>query len=144
MRLTNFTDFGLRALMRLAGDPDRLFTTDEIAQEFKISRHHLTKVVQDLARAGYVKTQRGAGGGFRLARPAQDIRLGDVVRQLEQGNALVECFRDDGGACLLKPSCRLRMRLQAARESFLATLNTGTLADCVYRPAAPWRSDINA
>ena len=45
MRLTAFTDYGLRALMRLAGEPERLFTTEEIAREFDISRHHLTKVV---------------------------------------------------------------------------------------------------
>jgi DNA-binding IscR family transcriptional regulator len=54
MRLTAFTDFGLRALMRLAGEPDRSFTTDEIASEFAISRHHLVKVVRRLAEAGYV------------------------------------------------------------------------------------------
>ena len=52
MRLTAFTDFGLRALMRLAGEPDRSFSTDDIATEFGISRNHLTKVVRDLAEGG--------------------------------------------------------------------------------------------
>jgi hypothetical protein len=66
MRLTAFTDFGLRALMGLAGDPERVFTTEEIADEFAISRNHLTKVVRKLADAGFVATQRGSGGGFRL------------------------------------------------------------------------------
>lgn len=136
MHLTAFTDFGLRALMRLAGDPGRTFTTDEIATEFAISRHHLTKVVRDLARAGYIATQRGAGGGFRLARPAAAIRLGDVVRDLEQRQALVECFRADGGACALTPRCRLKGRLAAAREAFLRELNASTLADCAY-PQSP-------
>ena len=60
MRLTSYTDFGLRALMRLAAEPERSFTTDEIAGEFEISRHHLIKVVRGLAEAGYVTTQRGA------------------------------------------------------------------------------------
>ena len=68
MRLTSFTDFALRALMRLAGDPDRSFSTNDIAAEFGISRNHLIKVVRDLANGGFVITQRGAGGGFRLAR----------------------------------------------------------------------------
>lgn len=63
MRLTAFTDLGLRAMMRLAGEPERRFTTEEIASEFDISRHHLTKIVRDLARAGHVETQRGAAGG---------------------------------------------------------------------------------
>ena len=82
MRLTSFTDYGLPVLMRLAGAPDRMFTTDQIATEFAISRNPLTKVVQDLVRHGYVIAQRGKGGGLRLAKPARDIRLGDVVRQL--------------------------------------------------------------
>ncbi len=136
MRLTAFTDFGLRTLMRLAGDPERSFTTDEIATEFNISRNHLTKVVRDLAGTGYVRTRRGAGGGFRLARPPQSITLGEVVRRLEQRQALVECFREDGGACVLTPRCRLRAKLAAAREAFLKDLDATTLADCAY-PGRP-------
>jgi Rrf2 family nitric oxide-sensitive transcriptional repressor len=136
MRLTAFTDFGLRALMRLAGEPDRSFSTGEIASEFGISRNHLTKVIRDLAEGGFVATQRGSGGGFRLARPAQSIRLGEIVRSLEQRYALVECFRDDGGACVLRPRCRLKSRLAAAREAFMRELDATTLAECAY-PAGP-------
>ena len=132
MRLTSYTDFGLRALMRLAGEPDRSFTTDEIAGEFEISRNHLIKVVRGLAEAGYVKTQRGAAGGFRLARPAQDITLGQVVRDLEADQPIVECFREDGGACVLTPRCRLKKRLAAARQAFLDELDTTSLAECAY------------
>jgi Rrf2 family transcriptional regulator, nitric oxide-sensitive transcriptional repressor len=135
MRLTMFTDFGLRTLMRLAGDPDRSFTTDEIAREFGISRHHLMKVVRDLANAGFVVTQRGMGGGFHLARPAEDVTLGEVVRALEH-EALVECFREDGGGCALTPRCRLKGKLATAREAFLRVLDGSTLAECAY-PRAP-------
>lgn len=132
MRLTAFTDFGLRALMRLAGEPARSFTTDEIATEFAISRHHLIKVVRQLAAAGYVKTQRGAGGGFQLARAATSIRLGEVVRDLEEGQPLAECFRTDGGDCVLTPRCLLRKRLAAASDAFLNELDKTTLAECAY------------
>ena len=132
MRLTSFTDYGLRALMRLASEPERIFTTDEIANEFDISRNHLTKVVRDLANAGFITTQRGAGGGFRLAQPADAISLGDVVRRLEARHALVECFREDGGACLLTPKCRLKRRLAAASKAFLDELDKSTLAECAY------------
>ena len=132
MRLTAFTDFALRALMRLAGEPDRSFSTSEIATEFGISRHHLIKVVRDLANGGFVSTQRGVGGGFRLARPPQSVTLGEVVRALELRHALVECFRDDGGDCVLKPRCRLKTRLAAAQEAFMRELDTTTLAECAY------------
>jgi Rrf2 family nitric oxide-sensitive transcriptional repressor len=132
MRLTSFTDFGLRALMRLAADPERVFTTDEIAGAFGISRHHLVKVIRELAAAGIVATQRGAGGGFRLARPADDLTLGEVVRLLEARSAPVECFRPDGGACALTPGCRLKERLRAARAAFLHEFDRTTLAECAY------------
>lgn len=143
MRLTSFTDYGLRALMRLAGEPDRLFTTDEIAREFRISRNHLTKVVRGLSEAGFVATQRGTGGGFQLAKPAESISIGDVVRNLEKRHALVECFRDDGGDCIITPQCKLKYRLSAARKAFLAELDKSSLADCAYptprRSRAPAR-----
>lgn len=137
MRLTSFTDYGLRVLMRLAGAPDQVVTTDQIAVEFSISRNHLTKVVQDLVRCGYIATQRGKGGGVRLAMAAHDIQLGEVVRRLGQDSALVECFRADGGACVLTPLCGLKHRLAAAREAFIASLNTSTLADCAYQGLRP-------
>ena len=78
--------------------------------------------------------QRGAGGGFSLARPAETITLGQVVRALEGGSALVECFRDDGGDCVLLPRCRLKARLAAAREAFMRELDGTTLAECAYLP----------
>ncbi len=143
MRLTSFTDFALRALMRLAGEPTRSFATNEIAAEFGISRNHLAKVVRDLAGSGFIATQRGAGGGFTLARPAETITLGEVVRALEGPHALVECFRDDGGSCVLTPRCRLKSKLASAREAFMRELDGTTLAECAY-PARPRRSPAPA
>lgn len=132
MRLAAFTDYGLRVLMRLADKPDTALTTNGIADELRIPYNHLAKVVQDLARAGYIRTQRGAGGGIRLARQPQSILLGEVVRYLEQRYALVECFRSDGGACLLTPHCRFRSKLTAARDAFLAELDKTSVADCAH------------
>jgi len=140
MRLTQFTDFGLRALMILAGQPQRAFTTGEIAAHAGVSRHHMVKIVRELARAGFIRTRRGKGGGFTLARDAGDITLGQVVRRLEGGSALVECFRADGGACRLTRGCRLRRHLDRAQEAFFATLDAVPLADTAYLPddlAAP-------
>jgi Rrf2 family transcriptional regulator, nitric oxide-sensitive transcriptional repressor len=130
MRLTAFTDFGLRALMRLAAEPERLFTTEEIANELAISRNHLTKVVRELAEAGYITTHRGNRGGFHLARPAGEISIGEVVRRLEARHAIVECFRSDGGNCVLTPRCRLKARLKHASEAFLKDLDRTMLAEC--------------
>ncbi len=128
MRLTSFTDYGLRMLMRMASAPERAFSTAELAAEFGLSRHHLTKIMQRLAGAGIVATRRGSGGGAALARPAADIRLGEVVRLLERGQALVECFGRDND-CTIDGCCRLKGRLRAAEAAFLADLDRSTLAD---------------
>lgn len=134
MRLTSFTDYGLRMLMRMAGAPDEGFSTAELAEEFGLSRHHLTKIIQKLAKAGYVTTRRGSGGGATLARPAAEIRVGEIIRLLEEGQPLVECFASSGGDCTIDGRCRLKARLRAAEAAFLADLDRSTLADIALRP----------
>lgn len=137
MQLTNFTDYGMRALMRMAATPDQVLSVAEIADEFGISRNHLAKCMGVLSRAGFITTRRGGGGGALLARPADQIRLGDVVLVLSEQVPLVECFRPDGGNCSLCNSCALRVRLAAARHAFLAKLNESTLADIALTPRRP-------
>ncbi len=139
MRLTSFTDFGLRALMRMASAPDRAFSTAEIADEFRISRNHLTKIIQRLARHGIVTTRRGTGGGAMLARDAAEISLGEIVRLLEKDQSLVECFSPDG-ACSVFPVCRLKGKLQTAEAAFLQELDRSTLADIALPAQMPVRA----
>ena len=131
MRLTSFTDLGLRALMRMASEPNEVHSTAEIAAEFGISRNHLTKAMAALAAAGFVETRRGTGGGAVLGKPAESLRLGDVIAVLERGAALVECFAKDGGACVISPTCRLKGILAGAEARFIVDLNRSSLADCV-------------
>lgn len=133
MRLTSFTDYGLRMLMRMASAPDRAFSTAELAAEFALSRNHLAKIAQRLAQAGIIETRRGGNGGAWLALPPHQIRLGHVVRILEEGSALVECF-DPSGACRIDGSCRLKSRLKGAERAFLDELDRSTLADIALPP----------
>lgn len=141
MRLAAFTDYGLRVLMRLADKPDAMLTTSGIAEELRIPYNHLTKVVQDLAKGGYIVTRRGAGGGMRLARSPETITLGEVVRCLEQRYPLVECFRSDGGACLLTPNCRFRGKLAAAQDAFMRELDKTNLAECALPAPGACRAE---
>lgn len=129
MRLTSFTDYGLRMLMRMASAPERAFSTAELAKEFNLSRNHLAKIMQHLGRGGIVESRRGAGGGASLARPAHEIKLGDVIGLLEEGQAIVECFGVEGVSCTIHGRCGLKARLRSAEAAFLADLNRSTLAD---------------
>jgi Rrf2 family transcriptional regulator, nitric oxide-sensitive transcriptional repressor len=134
MRLTSFTDYGLRMLMRMASAPDRAFSTAELAEEFELSRNHLTKIMQRLARGGLVETRRGGGGGAKLASDPGAIRLGQVVRLLEAGQSLVECFGQGESACTIEGCCRLKSRLRSAERALLTDLDRSTLADIALAP----------
>ncbi len=129
MRLTQFSDYALRVLMYAGVHDDRLITIAELAEFHGISQHHLTKVVQHLANAGYLQSLRGRGGGLRLARPAQDISIGEVLRGTEEDFRLVECFDAATDACVLSPRCRLARALHTAVDAFFAPLDALTLAE---------------
>ena len=135
VRLTVYTDYSLRVLMFLAVKDGGLATIAEIAKAYGISKNHLMKVVHQLGLAGYVETVRGKGGGLRLARPTQDIVLGEVVRRTEPDMALVACFDPDDTSCTILSGCVLKGVLGEARAAFLAVLDRRTLADLV-RPRA--------
>lgn len=136
MRLTLHTDYALRLLMLLALEPEALHTIEEIASRYDISRNHLMKVTQTLAGAGFVDSLRGRGGGLRLAKPAGEIILGDVVRATEDGFNLVECFDRKSNTCVVAPVCGLRGPLEEALLAFLAALDGYSLADLVANPGS--------
>lgn len=129
MRLTVYTDYALRVLMYAALHPARLSTIGEIARAYGVSRNHVMKVVYELGLAGYVETVRGQQGGFRLARPAQDIVLGDVVRCTEREVAIMPCSDAATSNCAISPACKLKRALQQASNAFFAVLDGFTLAD---------------
>lgn len=135
MRLTVYTDYFLRMLMYLAVKGDGRATIAEVADAYGISKAHLTKVAHQLGLAGYVGTLRGKGGGLNLARPATEIRLGNVIRCTEPDMALVPCFEALHGRCPIVPACGLRGALHEARQAFLAVLDRYSLDDLVQRRA---------
>lgn len=139
MQLTKFSDYSLRVLMFLARRTGVHTTIREIADAHQISENHLMKVVQQLSKRGYVRTVRGKGGGISLSRPAAEISVGALVRDVEPLTP-AECFVPDyDGSCKLYPNCGLRGALSAAQESFLTTLDDYHLSDIVglNRPGAP-------
>jgi len=136
MRLTVYTDYSLRVLMYVALHPERRPTITEIASRYGISKNHVMKVVHQLGVGGYIETVRGQNGGMRLARPAQEIVLGEVVRRTEPDMALLPCFEPVNAGCVITPACKLRRALHQARTAFLAVLDSYSLADLVENPGA--------
>ncbi|WP_431224068.1 nitric oxide-sensing transcriptional repressor NsrR [Serratia sp. L9] len=128
MQLTSFTDYGLRALIYMASLPaDKMTSISEVTEVYGVSRNHMVKIINQLSREGFVTAVRGKNGGIRLGKPAESIRLGDVVRALEP-LSLVNCSSE---FCHITPACRLKLVLQKAVQNFLEELDSHTLAEMV-------------
>lgn len=132
MRLTAFTDYALRVMIYLALDPDDRATIKDIADDYGISKNHLMKVVNVLAKGGYVIANRGPGGGLELARPARDITVGEVVRLTEDTLQLVECFGADN-QCSITPACMLKGIFNESLQAMFGVLDAYSVQDLVKR-----------
>jgi Rrf2 family transcriptional regulator, nitric oxide-sensitive transcriptional repressor len=139
LRLTVYTDYSLRLLMYLALKDDGLATIAEVAESYGISKNHLMKVAHQLGVAGYVATVRGRSGGLRLAKPAEAIGLGEVVRHTEPDMALVSCFDPASAPCAIQQCCVLQGALERACLAFVDVLDGYTLSDLV-KPRARLRA----
>lgn len=139
MRLAEYTDYTLRVLMYCAAHPDELVTIGELAERHGLSKNHLMKVVNDLARQGLLETTRGRGGGLRLLKDPASIRIGDVVRASETDFRLVECFDAGTNLCTLTPTCRLKHVFSAALKAYFKELDAASLADITVAAPRPGR-----
>ena len=161
MRLTTYSDYAIRTLMYLAVTPEEetLTTITDIANSYKISRSHLTKIIHQLAQIGYIESIRGKNGGIRLAKPAKEINLGEVIRQTEPDFQLVPCFAhintkpDDertelnpvkipnkpAEICEITPVCKLKSVFYKATQAFLEVMDSYTLADIVENEEELWQ-----
>ncbi len=133
MRLSLFSDYALRVMM-FAALKDAPFNLSEVAEAYDISRNHLVKVVNHLAKLGYLETRRGRGGGITLAMPAEQTRVGLLLRRTEGSPPIVECFDPARNTCRINGHCRLKGLLAGAMESFYASLDAHTLRDLVCGP----------
>ncbi|MDQ1818030.1 Rrf2 family transcriptional regulator [Massilia sp. CCM 9210] len=126
MRLTRFTDIGLRVLIYLARAGERRVpvTVAEVAAQFELPVNHVVKVVGHLARAGWVSATRGRNGGLRLAADAATLSIGTVLRELEGDSELVDC---EGTGCRLSGDCQLRAALKTGMDAFYGAMDKVTL-----------------
>jgi Rrf2 family nitric oxide-sensitive transcriptional repressor len=123
MRLTQYSNFALRTLQYVALHDPALVTVDDVARAHRISKAHLVKVAHELGQRGYVQTIRGRNGGMRLARPAEQITVGEIVRWTEAPLELVECFNPETNTCPLEGVCHLSRGIQRALRAFLSVLD---------------------
>ena len=120
-------DYGVRALVTLASSADPL-TTDEIARRQEMPTRFLGAIMTDLRRAGLVSAQRGVSGGYRLTRPASEIKVAEVIRALDGPLAGVRGERPEHVA-YGDPAAALRTVWVAARAALREVLDHVSLAE---------------
>jgi Rrf2 family nitric oxide-sensitive transcriptional repressor len=142
LQLTLHADYSLRVLLYLAENPERVVPTQEIAEAYGISRHHLVRVVQTLHSHSFLIVSAGRKGGARLARPPKEINLGEVVRKAEPSFHVVECFDRESNTCPIVPVCSLKKVLEDALNGFFKVLEGYTLADLASKSPGRRISDL--
>lgn len=132
MQLKKYTDYALRVLIFTGlKEEGELASIKEISEVFDISSHHLGKVVHHLTKLELLESIRGRYGGIRLAKPADEINLGKLVRLLEADFNLLECFDKDGNHCVITPACTLKHTLNKALHAFFQVLDEYTIQDLI-------------
>lgn len=138
MRLTKQTSYALRILIHCALASDRHVTGGEIAAEHGITEYNVAKIVPILVRGGFIVTSRGRAGGLKLARPAAEISIGDILRVTEATYVEAECVGGNSLDCGLKRAAPINRLLGEALGAFIGVLDKHTLADVIgSRPGEP-------
>ncbi len=129
LKLTKKTDYGLIALKHLAmrGAADSASTKD-IAEAYGIPVPLLSKILQKLARGGFLKSEQGTNGGYRLARDARFMTALEVIRAIDGPIILTSCFTDHS-ECTHSGRCSVREPLKKVHEGILRLLQSITIAD---------------
>jgi Rrf2 family protein len=135
MRLTKTTSYAVRILVDCAAADGKLVKTSDMSQRLEITPLNVFKIVHILSHTGFVAAVRGRNGGVRLARPADQIRIGEVVRAIEA--TVVEVER----AKRKRPGKRqLNDIFDDAMEAFISVLDQHTLADMAQARSRKSRS----
>lgn len=134
MKLTTYTDFGIRTLMYLATLPDGdKSSSAEVAQVYQASRNHIAKVIAHLSALGYIDSSRGKNGGIWLIQTPENINIGMLIRQLENtlSPATKPPYSEDSVLATKNSSesCKLKTALNAATNAFLTAMDQFRLSD---------------
>lgn len=127
--LNQTAEYALRAMSCLAYEPDRLMPTNELAEFTKVPQNYLAKVLQSLAQADLIVGRRGVGGGYRLAKPAEQISLLDVINAISPVERITACplgLENHAGRL-----CPLHRRLDLAAKQIIDTFGGITLKDVI-------------
>jgi Rrf2 family protein len=137
MNVSTKSEYGLRALMYLASQADRdTVPAREIAERWNVPVKYLEQILKLLKDGGFVESQLGVGGGYRLTRPPSLIIVGDVIRALDGRLAPMGCVSAyDYDPCEFEAGCGLKVLWSRTRAAILGVLDQTTVAELCVPPA---------
>jgi len=132
--LSTTAEYALRALISLAQRPDKATLGRDLAASSGVPANYLSKILLDLKKAGFVQAVRGTGGGYRIGRSPEEVRLMDIVELIDGSAARPGCFLSGCDACSDDDPCLAHDRWAAVRDQYVAFLESTTLADVSEHP----------
>lgn len=130
MKLTTYTDFGIRTLIYLATLPEGTKSSSaDVARIYQASRNHIAKVIAHLSALGYIDSSRGKNGGIWLIQQPDNINIGKLIRQLENTFTATLPMPESESEDSNLPECKLKQALSAATQAFLTSMDEFTLSD---------------
>jgi FeS assembly SUF system regulator len=128
LKLGKLADYGTMVVTVLAAEPDRLHSAQDLAARTHVSAPTVSKLLKQLTKGGVVESLRGAHGGYKLARPAADITVADVIAAIDGPFALTECSVHKGD-CAVESTCGVRGNWRLISTAIHQALKSVTLAD---------------
>lgn len=125
------TDYAIRALCFAAQDEERTISASELVKELKIPRPFLRKLLQTLNKKGILVSYKGKGGGFELARPAEDIVIADIIEIFQGPLRVNECLFKKK-ICNDIRTCLLKRRIDAIKKFIISEFKSITIASLLY------------
>lgn len=119
-------------MVELSKVPQSILSAKQIAEKYRISEHHVAKVLQQLSRVGFVRSIRGIKGGFQLAKDPKDITMLDIIELFEPQTSSSGCILlDVEDSCLQKEACQIGKVMNEIQEQAYYTLKSVSIATLI-------------
>jgi len=137
IRFSRMADYGVLLLGHFARHPEAMASTSELAEAYHMSRPVVANLLKEFSKAGLLESRRGLHGGYRLARPAAQITLLDVLNVIDGPVQLIDCALDEqiGSACGYEDVCPSRSPMQNVHKRIVKLLEGITLAELMHTHA---------
>ena len=130
LRIGKMTDYALVIMNRLAKSPASLLRMEQVSESTQLGLPTVRKLMRQLVAAGLVRSERGAKGGYQLARLPEMISIAQIVSAVEGPLAITECCDDDGG-CELSGGCEVESHMPTLNHLIAKMMDTISLSDMI-------------